>query len=301
MAVIEVRHLRYFRAVAEDLHFGRAAERLRIAQPALSRQIQNLERELGVVLLARTQRSVALTPAGALFLERTQRILDELIKCVADARRVQAGEYGHLTVGFIHSSTYGLLPAILERFRHLYPEVELELHEMTVADQIGALPRRQIDVGLLRPPVGDPEIKVQTILEERFLLAVPSKHALAAERVISLQRLARESFILFSRQQSPLFHSRILSMCERVGFVPHVVQHATQIHTIVGLVGAGMGIALVPETASNLRISSVNFLEIAESPQPVEIALAWRMDKETPALRSFRQVATLVAQKMKMT
>lgn len=294
----EIRHLRYFQAVAEELHFGRAAERLRIAQPALSRQIQNLEREVGAPLFKRTQRSVQLTAAGALYLERARRILDELTKAALDARRVDAGEYGSLTIGFIHSSTYGLLPAIIERFRHLYPDVRLELHEMTIAEQVRALPLGQIEVGLLRPPVGDPDILVRPILEEHFLLAVPAGHRLAGKTSVSLQELAADPFILFPRRQSPLFHARILAMCERVGFVPSAVQEATQIHTVVGLVSAGMGIALVPEIARNLRIPGVHFLAIAEAPPPVEVALAWRRDKESPPLRSFRQVAMLVAQQL---
>ncbi|HEY0836838.1 MAG TPA: LysR substrate-binding domain-containing protein [Azospirillum sp.] len=297
--MIEVRHLRYFRAVAEDLHFGRAAARLHVAQPALTRQIQRLEEEVGVLLLKRTQRSVELTPAGALFFERATMILEEIAKAGADARRVEAGEYGRLTVGFIHSSTYGLMPAVLERFHHMYPDVELDLREMTVAEQLDALVRGTIDVGLLRPPATDPRIAMIAILEEGFLLVVPRKHPLADAAGVSLDRLAGEPFIMFSQRQSPLFHSRIMRMCESAGFSPNVVQHATQIHTVLGLVGAGMGVAVVPETARNLRISGTRFLRIQHAPEPVHVSLAWRRDNETPAVRSFRQVALLVAQQTK--
>ncbi|HYH19621.1 MAG TPA: LysR substrate-binding domain-containing protein [Azospirillum sp.] len=296
--MIEVRHLRYFRAVAEELHFGRAAARLHVAQPALTRQIQRLEEDVGVLLLKRSQRSVELTPAGALFLERTKMILDEIAKAAIDARRVEAGEYGRLTVGFIHSSTYGLMPAVLERFRHMYPEVELDLREMTVAEQLDALVRGTIDVGLLRPPASDPRIRMIAIFEERFLLVVPKGHRLAGAASVPLARLAGEPFIMFSQRQSPLFHSRIMRMCENAGFSPNVVQHATQIHTVLGLVGAGMGVAVVPETARNLHIPGIRFLRIESAPDPVHVALAWRRDNETPAVRSFRQVALLVAQQM---
>jgi len=298
--MIEIRHLRYFKAVAEDLHFGRAAARLHIAQPALTRQIQRLEEETGVLLLKRTQRSVELTAAGALFLQRVKMILDEIAKATTDARRVAAGEYGRLTVGFIHSSTYGLMPAVLERFRHMYPEVELDLREMTVAEQLDALVRGVIDVGLLRPPAGDPRIEMVPILEEGFLLVVPKGHPLAGAENVSLAELAREPFIMFSQRQSPLFHSRIMRMCESAGFTPNVVQHATQIHTVLGLVGAGMGVAVVPETARNLHISSTRFLRISQAPEPVHVALAWRRDNEMPSVRSFRQVALLVAQQMRV-
>lgn len=296
--MIEIRQLRYFQAVAEELHFSRAAARLRIAQPALSRQIQQLEVETGTQLLKRTQRVVELTPAGALFLERTSRILEEIGKAVVDARRIGKGEYGHLVVGFIHSSTYGLLPAIVERFRHLYPDIELELREMTIAEQHDALSRGQIDIGLLRPQPAPSGIEVQPIMEDCFLLAVPDKHPLAKIDAVYMQALAPEPMIMFSKRESPLFHSRIAAMCEQAGFNPKIVQHATQIHTIVGLVGAGIGIAVVPGTAHNLHPRGVRFLQILDEPEPVHVALGWQRGKDTPAVRSFRQVALLVVQQM---
>lgn len=296
--MIEIRQLRYFQAVAEELHFSRAAARLRVAQPALSRQIQQLEDEIGTQLLKRTQRVVELTPAGAIFLERTSQILEEIGKAVADARRISKGEYGHLVVGFIHSSTYGLLPAIVERFRHLYPDIELELREMTIAEQHDALSRGLIDIGLLRPQPAPSGIEVQPIMDDPFLLAVPNKHPLAKVDAIDLQTLAAEPMVMFSKRESPLFHSRIIAMCEQAGFNPKIIQHATQIHTIVGLVGAGIGIAVVPGTARNLHPRGVRFLQIMDEPEPVHVALGWQRGKDTPAVRSFRQVALLVVQQM---
>ncbi|WP_457092817.1 LysR family transcriptional regulator [Microvirga sp. P5_D2] len=296
--MIEIRQLRYFQAVAEELHFGRASARLRIAQPALSRQIQQLEDEIGALLLKRTQRTVELTPAGALFLDRTSQILEEVSKAVVDARRVSKGEYGHLVVGFIHSSTYGLLPAIVERFRHLYPDIELELREMSIAEQHDALSRGLIDIGLLRPQPAPQGIEVQAIMEDPFLLAVPDKHRLAKLDAVNMKSLAEEPMVMFSKRESPLFHSRITAMCEKNGLTLKIVQHATQIHTIVGLVGAGIGIAVVPETAKNLRPRGVRFLQILDEPEPVHVALGWQRGKDTPAIRSFRQVALLVVQQM---
>ena len=296
--MIEIRHLRYFQAVAEELHFGRAAIRLRIAQPALSRQIQQLEEEIGTPLLKRTQRVVELTPAGAVFLERTSRILEEVSRAITDARRVSKGEYGHLVVGFIHSSTYGLLPSIVERFQHLYPDIELELREMTITEQHDALSRGLIDIGLLRPQLAPSGIEVQAIMEDPFLVAVPDKHALAKVDAVHMQALAAEPMIMFSKRESPLFNSRITAMCEQAGFSPRIVQHATQIHTVVGLVGAGIGIAVVPGTARNLHPRGVHFLKILDEPEPVEVALGWQRGKDTPAIRSFRQVALLVVQQM---
>lgn len=296
--MIDIRHLRYFQAVAEDLHFGRAAARLCIAQPALSRQIQQLEEEVGTPLLRRTQRRVELLAAGTIFLERTNLILEEVARAAADARRVGNGEFGRLSVGFIHSSTYGLLPSIIERFRHLYPDIELELHEMPIAEQHVALTRGLIDVGLLRMQPAPRGLEIQPVMKDPFLLAVPVGHPLEKLEAVLLQTLAAESIIMFSKRESPLFHSRVMAMCERAGFTPRVAQHATQIHTVVGLVGAGMGIAIVPGTARNLRPRGVHFLEILDRPEPVHVALAWRRGEDTPAIRSFRQVTLLVVQQL---
>ncbi len=296
--MIEIRHLRYFQAVAEELHFGRAATRLYIAQPALSRQIQQLEEEVGTSLLSRTQRRVELTAAGAVFLERTSQILEEVAKAATDALRVGKGEYGRLTIGFIHSSTYGLLPSIVERFRHLYADIELDLQEMSIAEQHVALCRGQIDIGLLRPQASPPEIEVHSIMDDPFLLAVPSKHPLAKFASAYLKTLAAEPMIMFSQRQSPLFHSRITAMCAKAGFMPRIAQHATQIHTTVGLVGAGIGLAIVPGIARNLHPKGVRFLDILDMPEPVQVALAWQRGKDTPSIRSFHQVTLLVLQQI---
>jgi DNA-binding transcriptional LysR family regulator len=298
--MIDIRHMRYFQAVAQELHFGRAAARLCIAQPALSRQIQQLEEEIGTPLLRRTQRRVELLAAGQVFLDRTNLILGEVERAVIDARRTGAGQYGRLSVGFIHSSTYGLLPSIIERFRHLYPDIELELHEMPIAEQHVALTRGVIDIGLLRPQPAPAGLEIQAVLEDPFLVAVPHTHPLAKRQSIRLKELAGEPMVMFPQRGSPLFHSRIMAMCERAGFTPRVVQQATQIHTVAGLVGAGIGLAIMPGTVCNLQPRGVHFLEILDRPEPVHVALGWLRTKEDmPAVRSFRQVTLLVAQQLR--
>lgn len=299
--MIDIRHLRYFQAVAQELHFGRAAARLHIAQPALSRQIQQLEEEIGTPLLRRTQRRVELLPAGQVFLDRSNLVLEEVARAMVDARRTGAGEIGRLSVGFIHSSTYGLLPSIVERFRYLYPDIELELHEMPITEQHVALTRGIIDVGLLRPQPAPPELEVLPVLEDPFLVAVPHAHRLATRQSVGLQELEGEPMVMFPRRGSPLFHSRIMAMCEGAGFTPRVVQQATQIHTVAGLVGAGIGLAIIPGTARNLHPRGVHFLEIADRPEPVHVALGWLRSKEDlPTVRSFRQVTLLVAQQLRV-
>jgi DNA-binding transcriptional LysR family regulator len=288
--MIDIRQLRYFQAVAEELHFGRAAARLAIAQPALSRQIQQMEQELGTPLLRRTQRRVELLPAGAVLLERARAIQQELARAVSDARRTGTGELGRLSVGFIHSSTYGLLPSIIGRFRKLYPGIELDLHEMPITVQHAALMRGTIDVGLLRVQPGPPELEVVPVLPDPFVLAVPAGHALAGRERVRLRSVAHEPFVMFSKSGAPLFHDRVNAMCEQAGFSPNVVQHATQIHTVVGLVGAGLGVAVLPASGRNLHPRQVRFVQIADRAEPVHVALAWRRGHESPATASFLRV-----------
>jgi DNA-binding transcriptional LysR family regulator len=293
--MIDIRQLRYFQAVAEELHFGRAAARLAIAQPALSRQIQQLEQELGTPLLRRTQRRVELLPAGALLLERARAIQQDLARALADVRRTAAGELGRLTLGFIHSSTYGLLPMVIRRFRQLYPGIELELLEMPITTQHAALVRGTIDLGLLRVQPGPAELESLTVLPDPFVLAVPARHRLAARTRVRLKEVAGEPFVLFNKAEAPLLHDRVQALCEQAGFQPNVVQRATQLHTMVGLVGGGLGVAVVPASARNLHPKQVRFVAIADKAEPLHIALAWRRGHETPAIRSFRKVTQEVA------
>jgi len=288
--MIDIRQLRYFQAVAEELHFGRAAARLSIAQPALSRQVQQLEEQIGTALLRRSQRRVELLPAGALLLERARAIQQDLERAVADTRRTGAGELGRLAVGFIHSSTYGLLPSVVGRFRQLYPDIELELHEMPITAQHEALVRGSIDVGLLRVQPAPAELEVVPVLRDPFVLAVPAHHPLAGRSRTRLKAVAGDPFVMFSKRESPLFHARVQAMCEQAGFEPRVVQQATQIHTVIGLVGAALGVAIVPSSGRNLHPRNVRFVDIADRAEPVHIALAWRRGHETPAARSFRKV-----------
>jgi DNA-binding transcriptional LysR family regulator len=286
----DIRQLRYFQAVAEELHFGRAAARLAIAQPALSRQIQQLEQELGTPLLRRTQRRVELLPAGALLLERSRALQQELARTLSDVRRTGAGELGRLSLGFIHSSTYGLLPSIIGRFRQQYPGIELQLHELPITAQHAALLRGTIDLGLLRVQAAPADLEVVPVMPDPFVLALPAKHALAHATRLRLKQLAGEPFVMFSKAEAPLFHDRVQALCEQAGFSPLVAQHATQIHTVIGLVGAGLGVAVVPASGRNLRPRQVRFVEIADKAEPVHVALGWRRGQETPAIKSFRKV-----------
>lgn len=288
--MIDLRQLRYFQAVAEELHFGRAAARLAIAQPALSRQVQQLEQELGTPLLRRTQRRVELLPAGALLLERSRSLQQDLARALADTRRTGAGELGKLALGFIHSSTYGLLPPVISRFRRLYPGIQLELHELPITAQLAGLVRGTIDLGLLRVQAAPAELEVLPVMADPFVLAVPAKHPLAARTRVRLKAIADEPFVMFSREGAVLLHERIHAMFEQAGVRPQVAQVATQIHTVIGLVGAGLGVAVVPASGRHLHPRQVRFVEIADKAEPVHVALAWRRGQETPVIQSFRRV-----------
>jgi DNA-binding transcriptional LysR family regulator len=205
-------------------------------------------------------------------------------------RRTGTGELGRLALGFIHSSTYGLLPSIIGRFRQQYPGIELELHELPITAQHAALLRGAIDIGLLRVQAAPVELEVVPVLPDPFVLAVPGKHPLAARARVRLKEVAGDPFVMFSKAEAPLFHARVQAMCEQAGFSPTIVQHATQIHTVIGLVGAGLGVAVVPASGRNLHPRNVRFLAIADKAEPVHVALGWRRGHETPAIRSFRKV-----------
>ena len=285
--MIENKLLNAYVAVAEELHFGRAAARLNLAQPALSRQIMQLEEKLRIRLLDRTQRSVEMTPSGRIFLDRARRILAEVEYATEEVRRVAAGQEGHLKVGFIHSSTFSIAPPIIRSFRHAYPKIELQLTEMTIAEQLIALEDESIDLGILRPPIANAKIDYCHLRSEDFVLAVPGDHPLAKLETVRLASLFDENFVLFSQYNSPLFFSRTLSMCDQAGFMPRIVQHATQIHTVLGLVAAGLGISIVPNVARELAMRNTKIVGIEDDVDPVHVVLGWRARDNSGIVSSF--------------
>ncbi|MBW4640660.1 MAG: LysR family transcriptional regulator [Gloeocapsa sp. UFS-A4-WI-NPMV-4B04] len=206
---MELRHLHYFIAVAEELHFSRAAERLHISQPPLSQQIRDLEDELGVKLFERTKRQVHLTEAGKVFLERSYGVLAQLEHAIAVTQQIGRGEVGRLAIGFVDSATYTLLPEILRVFREQFPAVELRLHELTTTQQIQALYDKQVDVGIVRSAISEPGLSVECLLPELLVLALPETHPLSAQTQVSLSTLAAELFILFPAQMGPVFYEQL--------------------------------------------------------------------------------------------
>ncbi|XGV94726.1 MAG: LysR substrate-binding domain-containing protein [Leptolyngbya sp. BL-A-14] len=284
---MELRHLHYFIAVAEELHFSRAAERLHISQPPLSQQIRDLEDELGVKLFERTKRQVQLTEAGKAFLERSYLVLDQLEQSIAATQRIGRGEVGQLAIGFVDSAMLTALPEILRTFRAQFPAVDLRLQELTTAQQIQALYDRQIDVGIVRSAISEPGLSVECFLPESLVLALPETHPLSAQAKVSLSTLTNESFILFPAKLGPIFYEQIMDLCQQAGFRPKVAQEAVQMQTIVGLVAAGLGIALVPASMQNFHRSGVIYRPLQEQIPEIGLYLTWRQQDDSPVIKAF--------------
>ncbi len=289
---MEFRHLRYFVTVAEELHFGRAAEKLHMSQPPLSMQIQALEKELGVTLLNRTQRHVSLTQAGHTLLQEARQILSRVDQAVSMARRAGRGEIGELAIGFISVADYNILPIVLREFRRRYPLVNLTLRELTSDAQVEDLVSGRIDVGLMLPPISAPALESVSILREPLIAALPQRHPLARRAgKISLSSLADAPFILFPRHMAPGLYDDVVSFCRAAGFSPRVEQEAIQMQTIVSLVSAELGVALIPRSLQNLQRTGVVYKALRETSPLIEIHLVWRRDDTLPVLKLFVELA----------
>jgi DNA-binding transcriptional LysR family regulator len=259
---IELRHLRYFLAVAETLHFSKAAQTLGIAQPPLSQQIKRMEQLLGHRLFDRTTRGVKLTLAGQLLAERARSTIEKVQDDLAQVRRLGRGEEGTLTVGFAGSVMFTDLPAAIESYRRRYPKVELRLREFSTSAQISALLTGTLDLAFLRD--GDPTegIEISTLFEERYVAVLPKAHTLARRASLRVGDLRKEPFILFARRMGPLAFDRTVACCERNGFRPNIVQDAPQWPTLVRLVAAGLGVSLAPACVATVAIPGAIYREV---------------------------------------
>lgn len=295
---MELRHLRYFVVLAEELHFGRAAEKLHISQPPLSMQIRALEEELGVTLFNRTQRHVSLTQAGQVLLQEARQVLARMEQAVLVTRRAGRGEIGQLAVGFISVADYNVLPVVLREFRRRYPLVNLTLREATTDAQVADLIAGRLDVGFLLPPVAEPALESVPVLREPLIAALPEKHPLArGTGRLALERLRDAPFILFPRPYAPGLYDDIVSCCKAAGFSPRVEQEAIQMQTIVSLVSAELGVALIPASLTHLRRTGVVYKPLKQATPLTEIHLAWRRGDDLPALRVFVELAKQVTER----
>jgi DNA-binding transcriptional LysR family regulator len=287
----ELRHLRYFVAVAEELHFGRAAARLGIAQPPLSQQIRRLEARLGVELLHRSRRHVELTDAGVRLLDEARDLLAHASRVEEAMRQVEAGTTGTIRMGFVGSAAHEVLPSLLRRFRERYPDAVVAPSEASTTEQVEAIGAGALDAGIVRMPIAAPDIATLRLVEEPLVIALPDFHRLAARSRLPLAALAGEPFVLWARHLNPLFHDEVLSACLDAGFRPNVVQEAGEMPTIVSLVAAGLGVSLVPESMERVRREGVAYVPVKGRAVRITLALAWRAECATPLVRNLVAVA----------
>jgi DNA-binding transcriptional LysR family regulator len=284
---MELRHLRYFAAVAEELNFRRAAQRLNVAQPPLSTQIKALERELGVQLLARTTRSVKLTPAGEVFLEEARGILAAAQRAEARARNVGHGLAGTLRMGFLAPTATPRLAAVLRGYREKYPGVELSLHELASPIQLQHLRSDELDVGFLRNPAGYPELETLFVEESPMVLAAPAGHRLAKQRRLQWRDFDQERLVLIHPTLQHGYYDTFRALCAKAGATPLVAQYANDLHSVMWLISAGFGVAPTTQTMSEVKRPGLVFRELPPGLPLVKLCLAWRRNNDSAILRSF--------------
>lgn len=287
---MELRQLKYFVVVAQELHFGRAARRLHLSQPALSKQIRALENNLDVLLLERTKHWVKLTPAGQKLLETAQRILRETEQGIKLVQQIGRGEIGQLKIGFTTPALYSVLPGILRRYCDRFPEVELILTGAGTEEQVEALCTHQIDLGFVSPPVREKSLALQTVFEGTYLVALPTSHPLANQEQILLVSLRDEPIIFYPRFKGPAFYTQFLELCQQAGFTPNIVQEVEMTHTRLGMVAADLGIAFIASSLQNLTTKGVVYRKLVEDFPKLEIALAWRKEDRSSLLLEFIQL-----------
>lgn len=295
---MELRHLRYFIAVADELNFSRAAARLQMAQPPLSQQIQALEIELGVKLFDRKKRPLQLTLAGMTFLEEAKVMLTQLERAVHKTQRIYQGELGHLTIGFTSSIANGVLPNILRSFRQHYPQVKLILREENSAFQIRGLRDQQTDIIFVYQDLALTEasdLAIMPLSQEPLVVALPEKHRLSSHSNIAINDLANEEFIMPLRQVVSGLSEQIYSLCAQAGFAPKVAQEATFMVTILGLVAGEMGISLLPLSVQNLQRKGVVYRSIQAQTATKQLSAVWRRNDSSTLLQRFLDVAQAIA------
>jgi LysR family hca operon transcriptional activator len=288
---MELRHLRYFVAVAEQLNFTRAAERLNTAQPSLSQQIKNLEADVGIPLLDRSKRHVALTEGGKVFLADAKEILARLDRAVERAVRAQQGRSAELVIGVVPAAEIKILPKLIPLVERKLPTVRLVFHNLPSAEQKRLLAMGSLDFGILRGPLEDPRLEVEDILFEKLVVGLPSKHPLANKKTVSIRQLNAVPFIMVSREGSPELHDAVQAFCERSGLHPRVVQQADNVLGNLNMIRAGIGFGLFPDYATSILPQGVVVKPLAWDPAPVvSLVVAHRRKKQSPAMLAFKNL-----------
>jgi len=288
---MELRQLKYFVALAEELNFGRAAEKLHISQPPLTRQIQQLENDLGALLFTRGPRGVELTPAGIALLEDARRILGLVGVAKERTGKFGQGRIGRLDVGIFGSAILNHIPRLLLQFRQRYPEVQIALHELTKAEQIAALREKRLTIGFNRHVAVEQDIMVETVFLEPLLVALHNKHPLARHKAIRIAEVIDDPLILYPSNTRPGFADDVMALFRAEGAQPRVAQEVTDVVTAVALVASGFGICITPEAASNLRLPGVVYRPVKATPPPtIDLACLYRCNDESPILLAFLEV-----------
>jgi DNA-binding transcriptional LysR family regulator len=294
MTTPDLRQLRQFIAVAEHLHFGRAAAALHISQPPLSRSVQALEAKLGAKLLERSRRKVELTAAGAWYLEEARQVLVRLERAGRSVAERSAGGAGALRIGFVTIADYSVLPGLLSRFKAAHPGVSLALREMVTESQLEALGAGDLDLGFVLPPLPARDVDSTTVNREPLVVALPARHALARERgPLGVRALAEEPFVMVPANLARGLSDVVLGVCTRAGFAPRIAQEAVQMQTVVSLVSSGLGVAIVPASLLNLRRSGVVYRPVRDRHPRIELRLAWRRDTRSAPLARFVELAKI--------
>ncbi|WP_225049969.1 acetoin biosynthesis transcriptional regulator AlsR [Priestia megaterium] len=285
---MELRHLKYFKTVAEELHFGKAAARLNIAQPPLSLQIRNLEEELGVSLFHRTKRHVELTKEGQVFLEKVYQIFESLDESIETVRMVSRGEIGEIVIGFLASAAYDVLPTIIKHYRKQYPSIHVNLKQLTSAEQLKALEEGTIHIGIISEPIENQSLNFEIIRREPMVVALPKEHPLASKTAsIHLMDLANEPFIVTERKSNQHHYDGVINSCYESGFSPNVIQETKEMSTVISLVSAGIGIAIVPSSIQLLLQNEVVYREIRDNKFNTITALVWKNKNQSPIVNGF--------------
>lgn len=283
---IELRHFRYFLAVAETLHFGKAADQLGMAQPPLSQQIKTLENIVGYRLFDRTTRGVRLTAVGQYLLERARNTMEQVDQNIEMARRLGKGKEGVLSVGFSGSVMFTRLPFVIERYRRLYPKVQLLLQELVTAEQMCALKEGALDLGFLRDGEPDSAVTIEPLVSERFVAILPKQHPLAARTSLRPADLREEPFVFYARKMGPLAFDRMIACCEADGFRPRIVQDTPQWTTAVRLIAAGLGVSIAPACVSSLAMPNVVYKQL-RSTHRTSVDIGIRRDFHSPVAAAF--------------
>jgi DNA-binding transcriptional LysR family regulator len=292
---MEFRQLKYFIAVAEELHFGRAAESLHLSQPALSKQIQALEDSLEIQLFERTKHWVKLTSAGQKFLETARRVLHDVEEGIQITRQIADGHAGTVRVGLTEATLFCLAPSILRICRERYPQVNLILSSGGTEAHVEALRTHQIDIGFVYLPIREPSLFVEPLYEESYIAALSTAHPLAKQKLIPLQALANEPLIFYPRSLAPILYANFIKCCEQAGFVPNVVQEAELAQTRLGLAAAGVGITFILADVQNLSAKGVVYQPLASNFLTLKLALAWRRTESSPVVHEFIKILKTTA------